>query len=50
METAIITKPIHHGNTKEIPEVLANSLEVELFALKDFNPYTMKGYDIKGLC
>lgn len=49
METAIINKPIHHGNTKEIAEVVANSLEAELFDLKDFNPYIMKEYDIIGL-
>ena len=49
METAIIDKPIHSGNNKEIAEVVANSLEVKLFDLKNFNPYTMKGYDIIGL-
>ena len=38
METAIINKPIHHGYTKEIVEVVANSLEAELFDSKDFNP------------
>ena len=36
METAIINKPIHHGNTKEIAEVVANSLEAELLRFKRF--------------
>jgi flavodoxin len=49
METAIINKPIHNRKTKEIAEVVANSLEAELFDLKDFNPYLMKEYDIIGL-
>ena len=49
METAIINKPIHHRKTKEIAEVVVNSLEAELFDLKDFNPYIMKGYDVIGL-
>jgi menaquinone-dependent protoporphyrinogen IX oxidase len=49
METAIINKSIHHRKTKEIAEVVVNSLEAELFDLKDFNPYIMKGYDIIGL-
>ena len=49
METAIINKPIHNRKTKEIAEVVANSLEAELFDLKDFNPYLMNEYDIIGL-
>jgi flavodoxin len=49
METAIINKPIHYGCTKKIAEVVANSLEAELLDLNDFNPYTMKTYDIIGL-
>jgi len=49
METAIINKPIYHGNTKEIAEVVASSLEAELYDLKDFNPYIMGEYDIIGL-
>ena len=49
MEIAIINKPILQGNTKDIAEVVANSLEAELFDLKDFNPYLMKEYDIIGL-
>ena len=49
METAIINKPIHHGNTKEIAEVVADSLEAELYDLKDYHPYMMKDYDIIGL-
>jgi flavodoxin len=49
METAIINKPIHYEDTKEIAEVLANSLEAELLDLKDFNPNIMDEYDIIGL-
>ena len=49
MGIAIINKPILHGKTKDIAEVVANSLEAELFDLKDFNPYMMKEYDIIGL-
>ena len=49
METAIINKPIHRGDTKDIVEIVANSLDAELFDLKDFNPYIMKEYDIIGL-
>ena len=49
MEIAIINKPILQGNTKDIAEVVANSLEAELFDLKDFNPYLMNEYDIIGL-
>jgi flavodoxin len=49
METAVINKPIHHVNTQETAEVVANSLEIELFDLNDYNPYEMMGYDIIGL-
>ena len=49
METAIINKRIHRGDTKDIVEIVANSLDAELFDLKDFNPYIMKEYDIIGL-
>jgi flavodoxin len=49
METAIINKPIHHGKTKDTAVVVANSLEAELYDLKDYNPYMMKEYDIIGL-
>jgi flavodoxin len=48
METAIINKPIHHGKTKDTAEVVANSLEAELYDLKDVNPNIMKEYDIIG--
>jgi flavodoxin len=48
METGIINKPIHHAKTKEIAEVVANSLEAELLDLKDFNPNMMLEYDIIG--
>ena len=49
MGIAIDNKPILHEKTKDIAEVVANSLEAELFDLKDFNPYMMKEYDIIGL-
>jgi flavodoxin len=49
METAVINKPIQYERTKEIAEVVANSLGAELLDLKDFNPFTMKNYDIIGL-
>ena len=49
METATINKPIHRGDTKDIAEIVANSMDAELFDLKDFKPYTMNEYDIIGL-
>jgi flavodoxin len=49
METAVINKPIHRGDANDIAEIVANSLDAELFDLKDFNPYIMKEYDIIGL-
>jgi flavodoxin len=49
METAVTNKPIHHVNTQGIAEVVANTLEVELFDLSDYNPYEMTGYDVIGL-
>ena len=48
MDTAIINKPVHYGDIKNIAEIVANSLEAELFDLKDFNPYIMDEYDIIG--
>lgn len=48
MKTAIIYKSIHHGNTKKIAEVMANSLEAELFDLKDVNQDIVKEYDLIG--
>ena len=49
METAIINMPTHHRDTNEIAEFVANSLEAELYDLKDFNPDMMDEYDIIGL-
>lgn len=49
MKTAIIYKSIHHGNTKKIAEVMANTLEADLFDLKDFNHDMIKEYDLIGL-
>ena len=49
METAVINKPILYGRTKEIAEIVANSLGAELLDLRDFNPYTMAKYDIIGI-
>ena len=49
MGIAIVNKPILHGKTKDIAEVVANSLEAELFDLTDVNPYMMEEYDIIGL-
>ncbi len=48
METAIIYKSIHHGNTKKIAEIMANTLEADLFDLKDFNQDMIKDYDLIG--
>jgi len=48
MKTAIIYKSIHHGNTKKIAEVMANSLKAELFDLKDANRDIIKEYDLIG--
>jgi flavodoxin len=48
MKTAIIYKSIHHGNTKKIAEVIANTLEADLFDLKDFNQDMIKEYDLIG--
>ncbi|MBI5459439.1 flavodoxin family protein [Methanobacterium sp.] len=48
MKTAIIYKSIHHGNTKIIAEILANSLEGDLFDLKDVNQDIIREYDLIG--
>lgn len=48
MKTAIIYKSIHHGNTEKIAEVMANTLEAELFDLKDANKDIIKEYDLIG--
>ncbi len=48
MKTTIIYKSIHHGNTKKIAEVMANSLEAELLDLKDVDKDLIKEYDLIG--
>jgi len=48
MKVAIIYKSIHHGNTKKIAEVMANTLEAELLDLKDVNKDIIKKYDLIG--
>ena len=48
MDTAIIDKPVYHGKTKKMAEVVANSLNAELLDLKDFNPIIMEKYDLIG--
>jgi flavodoxin len=48
MKTAIIYKSVHHGNTKKIAKVMADTLEADLFDLKDVNPSMIKEYDLIG--
>jgi flavodoxin len=48
MKTAIIYKSIHHGNTKKIAEVMASSLNADLFDLKDANPDIINEYHLIG--
>jgi flavodoxin len=48
MKTAIIYKSIHHGNTKKIAEVMADTLEADLFDLKDVNQSIIGEYDLIG--
>ena len=48
MKTAIIYKSIHHGNTKKIAEAMADTLEADLFDLKDANTNIIKEYDLIG--
>ncbi len=48
MKTAIIYKSVHRGNTKKIAEAMAESLEADLFDLKDVNNNIIKKYDLIG--
>jgi len=48
MKTAIIYKSVHRGNTKKIAEAMAESLEADLFDLKDANKDIIKEYDLIG--
>ena len=48
MKTAIIYKSVHRGNTKKIAEAMAESLEADLFDLKDINKDIIKEYDLIG--
>jgi flavodoxin len=48
MKAAIVYKSIHHGNTKKIAEVMAGTLEADLFDLKDFKQDMIEKYDLIG--
>ncbi len=48
MKTAIIYKSVHRGNTKKIAETFAETLEADLFDLKDANKEIIKEYDLIG--
>lgn len=48
MNTLIIYKSIHHGNTKKIAQVMANVLEAELLDLKDAKIDLIEKYDLIG--
>lgn len=48
METAIIYKSIHHGNTKKIAETIAGSLNADIFDLKEVKEDIIKDYDLIG--
>ncbi len=48
MNTLIIYKSIHHGNTKRIAEVMAESLEANLLDLKDAKQDVITEYDLIG--
>ncbi|KUK75086.1 flavodoxin family protein [Methanobacterium sp. 42_16] len=48
MKIAIIYKSIHHGNTKKIAEVMAETLKADLFDLKDVNMDVIGKYDLIG--
>lgn len=48
MKTAIVYKSIHHGNTEKIAEVMAKSLEADLYDLKDVTKDVIKKYSLIG--
>ena len=48
MKTAIIYKSVHRGNTKKIAEAMAESLEADLFDLKDVTNDIIKEYGLIG--
>lgn len=48
MKTAIIYKSIHQGNTKKIAEVMAKSLDADLYDLRDATEDIIKNYDLIG--
>ncbi len=48
MKIAIIYKSIHHGNTKKIAEVMAETLKADLFDLKYVNMDVIGKYDLIG--
>lgn len=37
MESAVVYKSVHHGNTRKIAETMAHSLKGNIFDLEDFN-------------
>jgi flavodoxin len=48
MKTAIIYKSVHRSNTKKIAETLAETLDADLFDLKDVNKEIIGKYDLIG--
>jgi flavodoxin len=48
MKTVIIYKSVHRGNTKKIAEAFAETLEADLFDLKDANKEILEEYDLIG--
>ena len=48
MKIGIIYKSVHHGNTKRIAEVIADSLDADLLDLKDVKVDVVKDYDLIG--
>ena len=48
MKTAIIYRSVHRGNTKKIAEVLAETLDADLFDLEDFKQDMIKEYELIG--
>ena len=48
MKIGIIYKSVHHGNTKRIAKVMADSLDADLLDLKDVKVDVVKDYDLIG--
>ena len=49
MNCLIIYKSIHHGNTKQVAEAIAEELSAESISVDDLNPATLEQYDVIGL-